>query len=211
VPADQVVNAVPPRRGNPKPPKEPRTPRVVELLRKAIEWQALLESGEAANQADVARQHILSMPDEERRQGVRLAPAERRSKLEQRRQDLLKKLPEIGCQVRHRGAASRGRSTGGGLACSRVRLCRKRSRSYSTPAQDHDRPTIGRPTDLVEIRVFDVLQFPEFACPCSVRQLPGGVRGHAIGDGEYGHFLPACFEGGIFTDLKPEYTERFSV
>jgi hypothetical protein len=37
VPADRVVCAVPPRRGKPKPPKEPRTPRVVELLRKALE------------------------------------------------------------------------------------------------------------------------------------------------------------------------------
>ena len=83
---DQVVKAVPPRRGKPKPPREPRTPRVVELLRKAIEWQALLESGDATNQADIARpegitsarvtqvmgmlrlapeiqDHVLSMPD----------------------------------------------------------------------------------------------------------------------------------------------------
>ena len=44
--ADRVVSAVPPRRSEPKPPKDPRTPRVVELLRKAIEWQALLESDE---------------------------------------------------------------------------------------------------------------------------------------------------------------------
>jgi hypothetical protein len=55
VPADRVVSAVPPRRGLPKPPREPKTPRVVELLRKAIEWQALLESGEARNQAEIAR------------------------------------------------------------------------------------------------------------------------------------------------------------
>ena len=70
----------------PKPPKEPRTPRVAELLRKAIEWQALLESGDATSQADIARRegitrarvtqvlglfrlaaeiqkHILSMPE----------------------------------------------------------------------------------------------------------------------------------------------------
>ena len=83
---DRVINALPPRVRNGKPPKAPRTPRVVELLRKAIEWQALLESGAAANQAEVARrkgltrarvtqimgllrlapeirQHILSMPD----------------------------------------------------------------------------------------------------------------------------------------------------
>jgi len=86
VPADQVISAIPPRRGMPKPPKEPKTPRVVELLRKALEWQALLASGEASNQAAIARregitrarvtqvmgllrlapeiqQHILSLPD----------------------------------------------------------------------------------------------------------------------------------------------------
>ena len=86
VPADRVVSAVPPRILNRKPPKGPRTPRVVELLRKAIEWQALLESGEVANQAAIARregitrarvtqvmgllrlapeiqQHVLSLPD----------------------------------------------------------------------------------------------------------------------------------------------------
>jgi hypothetical protein len=33
----------------------PRTPLVVELLRKAIEWQALLESGKIANQAEIAQ------------------------------------------------------------------------------------------------------------------------------------------------------------
>ncbi|MCL5966907.1 MAG: hypothetical protein M1550_06890 [Deltaproteobacteria bacterium] len=37
------------------PLREPKTPRVVELLRNAIEWQALLESGKIANQADIAR------------------------------------------------------------------------------------------------------------------------------------------------------------
>jgi hypothetical protein len=56
VPADRVVNAVPPLRGNPKPPKVARTPRVLEFLRKAIEWQELLESGEIASQADIALQ-----------------------------------------------------------------------------------------------------------------------------------------------------------
>jgi hypothetical protein len=86
-PPDQVVSAVPPGRGDPKPPREPKTPRVVELLRKAIEWQTLLESGKAVNPADIAcqegisrarvtqvmgmlrlapeiRERILSMPDE---------------------------------------------------------------------------------------------------------------------------------------------------
>lgn len=68
VPADRVVSAIPPPRGKPKPPKVPRPPRVAELLRKAIEWQALLESSDTANHADIARreqnhQHILSMPE----------------------------------------------------------------------------------------------------------------------------------------------------
>lgn len=90
VPADRVVHAVPPRVLNRKPPKAPRTPRVVELLRKAIEWQALLESGEVRNQAEIARregitrarvtqvmgllplapeiqEHVLSLPDMVRR------------------------------------------------------------------------------------------------------------------------------------------------
>jgi hypothetical protein len=55
-PPGQVVSAVPPGRGDPKPPREPKTPRVVELLRKANEWKALLESGRIASQADIARQ-----------------------------------------------------------------------------------------------------------------------------------------------------------
>ena len=54
-PADQLVSVMPPGRGDPKPPREPKTPRVVELLRKAIEWQALLESGDATNQTAIAR------------------------------------------------------------------------------------------------------------------------------------------------------------
>ena len=55
IPTDGVVTAMPPLRGNPKPPREPKTPRVVELLRKAIEWQALLETGKITNQAEIAR------------------------------------------------------------------------------------------------------------------------------------------------------------
>lgn len=49
VPADRVVSALPPHRGKPKPSRELKTPRVVELLRKALEWRALIESGEATN------------------------------------------------------------------------------------------------------------------------------------------------------------------
>jgi len=93
VAADRVVHAVPARVLHRKPPKAPRTPRVVELLRKAIEWQTLLESGEASNQAAIARQegitrarvtqvmgllrlapeiqeHVLSLPDMVRRPAI---------------------------------------------------------------------------------------------------------------------------------------------
>jgi hypothetical protein len=39
---------------NLKPIRAPKTPRVVDLLRKATEWQDLLESGKVANQAEIA-------------------------------------------------------------------------------------------------------------------------------------------------------------
>jgi|GEM_PF-466801 len=54
--ADEVVSVVPLTRGNRKQPTGPKTPHVTELLRKAIEWQALLANGKIANQADIARQ-----------------------------------------------------------------------------------------------------------------------------------------------------------
>jgi hypothetical protein len=53
-PPDQMLSIVLPGRGEPKPPREPKTPRVVELLRKAIKWKDLLESGEVASQAEIA-------------------------------------------------------------------------------------------------------------------------------------------------------------
>jgi len=53
-PPSLVVNAVPPR--YPKMARVPKTLRVVELLRKTIEWQGLLESGTVASQAEIARQ-----------------------------------------------------------------------------------------------------------------------------------------------------------
>jgi len=75
VPADQVISAIPPPRGKPKPPKAPRTPRVVELLRKALEWQAVLASGEAPNQAAIARREGISRPRVTQVMGLlRLAP-----------------------------------------------------------------------------------------------------------------------------------------
>jgi hypothetical protein len=53
----QVVSAVPLRLRNrkPEPPKEPKTPRVVEILRKAIEWRRRLDSGEVGSQTELAR------------------------------------------------------------------------------------------------------------------------------------------------------------
>ena len=54
VTAERVVSAAPAHRGTPRPPRERRTPWVVELLRKALEWQALLESGGTTNQAEIA-------------------------------------------------------------------------------------------------------------------------------------------------------------
>jgi len=53
-PVDRIVSAVPPLQGNPKPPKEPKKPRVADLLKKAIEWQALLDAGKVASQVEIA-------------------------------------------------------------------------------------------------------------------------------------------------------------
>ena len=67
--------AVPARRGNPKPPKRPKTPRVVELLRKALEWQDLLDSGEVPNRAAIAKREGLTRSRVTQVMGLlRLAP-----------------------------------------------------------------------------------------------------------------------------------------
>jgi hypothetical protein len=72
---DRVKRAAPLHRGNPKPSKVAKTPRVVELLRKAIEWQVLLESGEIVNQADIARQEGITRARVTQVMGMlRLAP-----------------------------------------------------------------------------------------------------------------------------------------
>lgn len=55
VAVDRVVSAIPQPRGKPKPPKEPKTPRVVELLLMAVEWQRELDAGEVDTQAEIAR------------------------------------------------------------------------------------------------------------------------------------------------------------
>jgi len=60
VTAEQVVRAVPERRGKPRALKQPKLPRVVELLHKASEWQVLIASGQVKNQAEVARREGLT-------------------------------------------------------------------------------------------------------------------------------------------------------
>ena len=51
---ERVVTATSARRRTTRRPRRPRTPKVVELLRKALGWQAQLESGDIANQAAIA-------------------------------------------------------------------------------------------------------------------------------------------------------------
>ena len=60
VPPDGVVNALPPQLLKPKLQKIPKTARVAELLRKAMEWKKLLESGKGVTQADIARREGLT-------------------------------------------------------------------------------------------------------------------------------------------------------
>lgn len=73
--AERVINALPPKIRNRKPPKAPRTPRVVELLRKAQEWQSLLQSGQIPNQAEIARREGITRARVTQVMGMlRLAP-----------------------------------------------------------------------------------------------------------------------------------------
>jgi len=60
VTADRVISAVPEPRDTPKPPQKPKTPRVVELLQMAMEWQRQLDAGEMETQAAIARREGLT-------------------------------------------------------------------------------------------------------------------------------------------------------
>jgi hypothetical protein len=75
LPTDSGVSAVPHPRGEPGSPKKPQTPRVVELLRKAIEWRRQLDAGEVQTQADIARQEGITRARVTQIMGMlRLAP-----------------------------------------------------------------------------------------------------------------------------------------
>jgi len=56
VPPERALIATTVQRAKSTSPRQPRTPRVAVLLRKALEWQARLESGDIANQAAIASQ-----------------------------------------------------------------------------------------------------------------------------------------------------------
>lgn len=55
VSGDRVLNVAANARRPAKAPKQPRTPRVVELLRKAQEWRRQLDAGGVRTQAEIAR------------------------------------------------------------------------------------------------------------------------------------------------------------
>jgi hypothetical protein len=68
----QVVNAVPLSRRKARPPKRAR---IVETLRKAIEWRCQLDAGEVPNQAAIARREGLTRARVTQIMGLlRLAP-----------------------------------------------------------------------------------------------------------------------------------------
>jgi hypothetical protein len=70
-----LVHAVPPRQRKPRKPRESKPPRVVELLRKAIEWKALLASGKIVTQADIGRREGITRARVAQVMGMlRLAP-----------------------------------------------------------------------------------------------------------------------------------------
>jgi hypothetical protein len=60
IPADYEVSAVPPERSKKTPPRKPKTPNIIGLLKQAIEWQRRLDAGEAESQADIARRESLT-------------------------------------------------------------------------------------------------------------------------------------------------------
>lgn len=60
VPTGQVVCAGPSTHASPRPPKSPSEPRIKKLMRMALQWQRLLDSGHIASRVDIARRENLS-------------------------------------------------------------------------------------------------------------------------------------------------------
>ena len=60
IPADRVVNAIPPPRYPPKPRKRSRPPYTKELLQQALEWESQLKAGAIASQAEIARRESIT-------------------------------------------------------------------------------------------------------------------------------------------------------
>jgi hypothetical protein len=72
---DQTVNALSAKARNRKPPKAPQTPKVVELLKTAQEWQRQLNAGEVESRAAIARREGITRPRVSQVMGLlRLAP-----------------------------------------------------------------------------------------------------------------------------------------
>lgn len=94
--ADQVVHVVPSARGILKP-TEPKTSRVTELLRMAIEWRRQIDAGEVQNKAEIARREgitrarvtqvmsLLRLPPEFQEQLLTMSDIIRRSAVTERR------------------------------------------------------------------------------------------------------------------------------
>ena len=75
VTADRVVNTAAKARRPAKPPRQPQTPRVVELLRKAQKWRRQLDTGEVSTQAEIARREGITRARVTQVMGMlRLAP-----------------------------------------------------------------------------------------------------------------------------------------
>ncbi len=75
-PPERALITTATQRAKSAPPREPRTPRVTGLLRKALDWQAQLESGAVASQAAIAAREGITRARVTQILGMlRLAPA----------------------------------------------------------------------------------------------------------------------------------------
>ena len=84
VPPGQVVNAVPPSRRKLRPSRPPKSvgpPRIVETLRKAIEWRRQFDAGEIPNQAAIARREGITRARVTQVLGLLRLPSEVRGRI----------------------------------------------------------------------------------------------------------------------------------